>query len=215
MKTFAMLFISFPLFSFSQDTLKTTPKQDETHVARNVISTDLFGFATVLFSSSVFRADISYEYAFNKSFSGTFMIEGGNYNDYEISGGNGVENMSFKGYGITPEIRYYPFTGGKRIAPQGLSFAVYYKYFWLTQHYSGKAYSGQYVVPFEQPGNVMGPGIAAAYKLGRNKLHTEFVYGYTFLNSKGFIFDERSGGFNGDTYDSFGLRFEVRLGYQF
>jgi len=190
-----------------------------------VISTNLVGLSFFLLSRPVYNPDLSFEYLFHESLSGVLTVETGNFAEF-TSGSLAAystsvdEHMTFKGWGITPEIRYYP-QQGTREAPQGFSFGLYYKYLQLTQDYSGQSiyyfYINSGATAFKQKGTVSGPGIDMAYKAGLAKVHTEFLFGFTFAHASGFIFDDRAGAFKNDRLNTgvMTLRLEVRLGYQF
>jgi hypothetical protein len=95
---------------------------------------DLFG----LLSPKLRVIRPSVEFAFSKHFSAGIVYENGKYNygTFESTHVPEREVYNITGWGIMPELRYYPFTR-KRSAPFGFFIGTHFRYRQLVEKYTG------------------------------------------------------------------------------
>ena len=100
---------------------------------KNVIKTDLFGDLFTSLIAKMPMPKISYERALNKFISAQVSFEYGIYEkgDSHTDLGYLESKDENKGYGIMPEIKFYPFNVNKS-APMGFFISVHYRYYDLN-----------------------------------------------------------------------------------
>jgi len=95
-------------------------------------------------------------------------------------GGSGKEIYKLTGWGIMPEVRFYPFTK-KRTAPYGFFGGLYIRYRKLTERFDGvpdNSGFGNHKIHIETSATAFNNGIAIGYKFIYDVLLAEATVGY-------------------------------------
>lgn len=124
----------------------------------NVVKVD--GLSLLFPNPRVFRP--SYERSVGRHFSFLATFETGRYDLGEASAGGGMNMITVyevTGWGIMPEVRYYPFTGGRKVAPVGFFIGLHYRYKFLKEDYN------EYGIHVTSRGHSHDLGVNAGYKL--------------------------------------------------
>ena len=127
----------------------------------NVIKIDGLGALT----NQIFRP--SFERTF-KNFSALISYESGLYEN--ATNKNGDEFYKINGWGIIPEIRYYPAHSNK-IPPFGFFIGSYFTHKYISEWYHDNGYE------FTTIGREWNWGICTGYKYGGKKISVEIMYG--------------------------------------
>jgi hypothetical protein len=175
----------------------------------NVFKFDVFGATTDQF----FRP--SFEHTF-KNFSAVVTYELGTYEEDKstrsVNYGDVIYHL--KGWGIIPEIRYYPFHENI-ISPNGFFIGTYYSYKSLEEYYHDKGFE------FTTNGSAWNAGLNTGYKSFFGKrVCAEIMFG---CGLAGGTFDEPNqrnaieGDYEASDLDAFSrsIRFEISIGVIF
>ena len=138
------------------------------YAQKNIIKVDLYG-TTIMAFSRLWQPRVSYERVLSKDFSIQLTIEKGKYT--YIDGATKIYDIT--GYGIMPEVKFYPFIQKKQ-APLGLFFSLDYRYFYFEEHHYKKPYE------FTNHGNAHNLGFNVGFKHGSG-FSLEYVAGLGML----------------------------------
>ncbi|MBL7932269.1 MAG: hypothetical protein JNL60_10220 [Bacteroidia bacterium] len=123
------------------------------------------------------------EYSFHRHFSACLTYEKGKFSRITRSTGymQAVDEYNTTGWGISPQLRYYPFTAEKR-SPLGFFLGINYRYRELNEYYGGQDYSINIALPVYTELNTkavcsMG-GVDLGYKANIGLVTIELLIGF-------------------------------------
>ena len=159
---------------------------------------------------------ISYERLYNRHWSFRMGAELGDFVYREIDnsldqGGNVIDmkNYSVGGWGLRPEVKYYPINKKKRA--RGLFVGGYYQFRRFYEKYYAPAYS-------RAKGKSSHLGVSCGYKLIIGKCVLEPLVGYATSSIKWDdidAHDDIQGMYSYDLSDFGQLRYEINVGFSF
>lgn len=130
----------------------------------NVIKTDLIRPLRSQYS-------LAYERKLGSFLSVQLGVEAG---DYATTSLNGFTDYTLSGFGVIPEVRWYPFNK-RRGAPLGFFTGIAFRYASFKEEYYADPFSGAFKDTNE--GNVFNYGIDAGYKFRARRIAIEILGG--------------------------------------
>lgn len=171
----------------------------------------------LLFDSKIYS--VYYEYAISRKLSVQLGLETGTYvehiNWYPTDSGRLNKNeYRVKGYGISPELKYYPFNKVK--SARGLFAGIYYRYRSINEN------EFDYTDHNMKKGTVEDYGVSLGYKLIWGICIIEPLVGYGSSSTewenknKYYPINEEIKHLSTNSYNQFGdLRYELNVGFTF
>lgn len=159
---------------------------------KSVIKVDITSITSSFFTNDEPIYSVAIERAVNRNMSVNLGFTIGRFREIEAASAtcSGTYNnlncvttsykLSYDGYAITPEFRYFPFTANKP-APKGYFIGSYMKYLHLDREYK----SGGYTTDMDG-GDIYGMGICTGYKFFKRRYHLELVAGFAAGKATGF-----------------------------
>ncbi len=161
----------------------------EVKAQKNVLKHNVYGHLN--FIEGVKTYGLSYERAVKEKFSWSISASYGTFRRDQtsvVSTGT-TEKLSFTGFDIIPEVRWYIFSNEYKTAPMGFFLGPYAKIMFLEEEYA-RLVSEEFDVLAQEQGWLGGLGFATGYKLGTDPITFEILGGFAWGIESGFIGSE-------------------------